>query len=270
MNKLKVALIQITSVLDPEVNLKKINDLISQATQAGAEAVFLPEMFYSITDMTAPTPYLIEGENEHFQNIRKIAIDHKIYLLGGTVSVKEGDKIKNRTFNFDPQGNLLSIYDKKNLFSVDLKESDKKTVIDEAKIYTPGDKFELTTIGEFKLGMSICFDLRFPEHYRKLSHMGANVLSICSAFTVPTGKAHWETLLRARAIENQCYVIACDQYGQHNDKVSTWGHSMIIDPWGEILVDLGEGEKFGIAEISIEKVKEVRKRLNVIRDPASV
>ena len=119
----------------------------------------------------------------------------------------------------------------------------------------------------FKLGLSICFDLRFPELFRSYSSQGATVLSISSAFTVPTGKAHWHTLVRARAIENQCYVIASAQWGKHNEKMSTFGHSLIVDPWGEILADAEEGEKIIFGELSLDKIKSVRERLDVLRNP---
>ena len=122
-------------------------------------------------------------------------------------------------------------------------------------------------VNQFKIGLSICFDLRFPELFRNYSSQGANVLSISSAFTVPTGKAHWHTLVRARAIENQSYVVASAQWGKHNDKMSTFGHSLVVDPWGEVLVDAEEGEKIVFAEFSLDRIKSVRERLDVLRDP---
>jgi deaminated glutathione amidase len=142
-----------------------------------------------------------------------------------------------------------------------------QTVIDESRVYTRGTKSQMVDVLGFKLGLTICFDLRFPELFRAYSAAGANMLSISSAFTVPTGKAHWHTLVRARAIENQCYVIASAQWGQHNEKISTFGHSLIVDPWGEILADAQEGEKIIFAEVTLEKVEQVRARLNVLRDP---
>lgn len=264
---MKIAALQMQSVLEPEKNLTTIRNLLAQAKSEKVEAVFLPEVFYSMSDGTKPTPYLVDGENEHFQNISRLASDFGLYILGGSVAALVDGKVMNRCLNFDPQGKLINFYDKINLFSCDLSKHSSNTVIDEGRIYTPGNTPLMMKLGEFNLGIAICFDLRFPEMFRSYSHAGANVLSISAAFTVPTGKAHWHTLLRARAIENQCYVIAPAQWGKHNDKLSTFGHSLIIDPWGEILADAGEGEKIITAELDLERILGVRERLNVIRDP---
>ena len=173
----------------------------------------------------------------------------------------------NRSYNFSPEGKDLGFYDKMNLFSCDLSKHPSNTVIDEGRVYTAGHTPVLLDIESFKLGLSICFDLRFPELFRLYSSQGANLLSISSAFTVPTGKAHWHTLVRARAIENQSYVVASAQWGKHNERMSTFGHSLIVDPWGEVLADAGEGEKIIFADLHLEKIATVRSRLNVIRNP---
>lgn len=264
---MKIAVLQLQSVLEPEKNLATIRKLLAEAQEQEVEAVFLPEVFYSISDGTRPTPYLVEGENEHYQNIAKLASDFNLYILGGTAATLVDGKVMNRCFNFDPQGKLIEFYDKINLFSCDLSKHSSNTVIDEGIVYTPGNTPKMMKLKDFTVGISVCFDLRFPELYRSYSHQGANVLSISAAFTVPTGKAHWHTLLRARAIENQCYVIAPNQWGVHNDKLSTYGHSLIIDPWGEVLADAGEGEKIITAELDLQRIAGVRERLNVIRDP---
>lgn len=264
---MKIAAIQIQSVLEPAQNLKTIRHFMSEAKAQKVEAVFLPEVFYSISDGVTPTPYLIEGHNEHYKNIQSLARDFGVYLLGGSVATRVSgvEKVLNRTYNFDPTGQEINFYDKMNLFSCDLSRDPSKTVIDESKNYAHGTTPQMLDLGEFKLGVSICFDLRFPELFRYYSSQGANILTISSAFTVPTGKAHWHTLVRARAIENQSYVIACGQWGVHNEKIKTFGHSLIVDPWGEILADAGDGEKMIVADLSLEKIKEVRSRLNVLR-----
>ncbi|WP_408097931.1 carbon-nitrogen hydrolase family protein [Peredibacter sp. HCB2-198] len=264
---MKMGVIQLQSVLDPAQNLKTIRKFLDEARTNGAEAVFLPEVFYSMSDGTKPTPYLVEGKNEHYEAIRKLAVDSGLYILGGSAATNVDGKIMNRSYNFAPDGTELMIYDKMNLFAVDLSKHPSNTVVNESKVYTSGNTPKLLPLKEFKIGLSICFDLRFPELFRSYSSQGANVLSISSAFTVPTGKAHWHTLVRARAIENQSYVIASAQWGQHNEKMSTFGHSLIVDPWGEILADAGEGEKIIFADISLEKIEAVRARMNVLRDP---
>ena len=264
---MKIGVIQLQSVLEPAQNLSTIRKFLAEAKANHAEAVFLPEVFYSVSDGTKPSPYLVEGKNEHYEAIRALAVDSGLYILGGSAATKVDGKILNRSYNFAPDGTEIMTYDKMNLFAVDLSKHPSNTVIDEARIYTCGNTPKILPLGDFKIGLSICFDLRFPELFRKYSSQGANVLSISSAFTVPTGKAHWHTLVRARAIENQCYVIASAQWGQHNDKISTYGHSLIVDPWGEVLADAEEGEKIIYADLSLEKIESVRARLNVLRDP---
>lgn len=266
---MKIGVVQLRSVLDPAINLATIRNFLAKAKNEGAQAVFLPEVFYSMSDGTKPTPFLVDGKNEHYENIRKLSIESGLYILGGSAATNMNGKIMNRSYNFAPDGTELMLYDKMNLFAVDLSKHPSNTVVDEARVYTAGNTPRILAIDQFKIGLSICFDLRFPELFRMYSYQGANVLSISSAFTVPTGKAHWHTLVRARAIENQCYVIASAQWGQHNEKMSTFGHSLVVDPWGEILADAGEGEKIIFAELSLEKIESVRARLNVLRNPKS-
>ena len=264
---MKFGVVQMCSVLDPETNLSTVRRFLNEAKNNGVKAVFLPEVFYSMSDGTKPTPYLVEGKNEHYEAIRKLALDSSLYILGGSAATLVNGKVMNRSYNFSPDGSELALYDKMNLFAVDLSKHPSNTVVDEARVYTAGNTPEIISLDEFRIGLSICFDLRFPELFRSYSYQGANVLSVSSAFTVPTGKAHWHTLLRARAIENQSYVIASAQWGQHNEKLSTFGHSLIIDPWGEVLSDAGEGESIIYGELSLEKIESVRARLNVLRNP---
>lgn len=260
---MKIALIQICSKLDPQENIAKIDQLISdcKAKHPNIEAVFLPEVFYSMSDGTKPTPFLVEMENEHYQNIAGLAKRHNVALLGGTAASLLDSQVINRSYNFDAAGNLLAHYDKIHLFSIDLKS--ERTVLDEAAVYTAGNKTQAFDFGEFKIGLTICFDLRFPELFREYFRQGVNVFTVASAFTKVTGKAHWLTLLKARAIENQSYVIACDQWGEHNDKISTWGHSYAIDPWGEVIAECGEGEGFAVCELEISKIDKIRSRMDM-------
>lgn len=262
---MKIALIQICSKLDPTVNLAKIDNLISEAKrqEPGIEAIFLPEVFYSMSDGVTATPFLIEDNNEHYQRIQNIALMHKVYVLGGSAATRVNDEILNRCYNFDPQGRELSIYDKIHLFAVNIRGREKSTLIDESIIYTSGNSLKSFELKGFKFGVTICFDLRFPEMFRNYFEQGVNVFSVSSAFTKTTGEAHWETLLKARAIENQSYVIACNQWGQHNEKSSTYGHSMVIDPWGEVIANCAEGESYAICELSLSRIKKIRGRMNV-------
>lgn len=251
---MKVAVLQLTSVLDYKVNLEKIRGFLKSAKNQGAVAAFLPEVFYSMSDGVTPTPYLVNAGNEHYLEIQKLAIDFEMALIGGSAATMLNGKVVNRAFNFDKLGNDLGHYDKINLFACDLPN--KK--ISEANNYTAGSEYKMVELDCRKIGLGICFDVRFSEmglHYRK---QGAEILTYPAAFTVPTGKAHWHTLLRARAIENQCYVIAAAQWGVHNEKMQTYGHSLVIDPWGDILLDLGEGEKVGVADLDFSKIDLIR------------
>jgi predicted amidohydrolase len=263
---MKCTIIQLCSQIKPEYNLEKINYFLKQAKLDGCKAAFLPEVFYSMSDATKPTPYLVEGENIHYQNIQKLAQDNQLYLIGGSAATKVEDKIVNRIYNFNPRGELINHYDKIHLFGLKLnKESNQNNLtISEADVYTPGSEYKMLMLDQWKIGLSLCFDMRFPKMYRYYSAQGCQLLTMASAFTIPTGKAHWESLLRARAIENQSYVIAAGQWGKHNEKIQTWGHSLVVDPWGEIILDLGEGEKQGYVDLDLELVQKVRSRIDVL------
>lgn len=255
-----------TSGLDPRENIEKIENFLKQANTASVSYVFLPECFYSLSDGTKPTPFLVEEGNEHFFNIQNLAKKYGVYLLGGSAATTNpnGEKVNNRNYNFSPSGELLETYDKIHLFSCDLSRTQSQKVIDESTIYESGNRPKLLEIDEMKIGLGICFDVRFPEMARRYFLAGANLLTFSAAFTVPTGKAHWHALLRARAIENQCYVIAPAQWGQNNEKISTYGHSLVVDPWGEVILDAKEGENFSFVEIDFNYVDEVRRRLKVL------
>lgn len=265
---MKIAAIQLCSALEPKTNIQKIQQFIEMAKdqEPKLEAVFLPEVFYSMSDGTKATPYLVEKGNEHYKAIQSLAIENKVYLIGGTAATVDpnGEKVLNRTYNFDPKGVELVSYDKMHLFSVDLSRHKSNTVIDEGIVYQCGNEPKLLELNkDWKVGLGVCFDLRFPELYRHYFSQGANIMTVASAFTIPTGKAHWETLVRARAIENQSYVIAVGQWGNHNSKIKTFGHSMIVSPWGEVIANAGEGEGYILADLEIDQVEKVKNRLDV-------
>ncbi len=267
---MKIGVIQLCSSLDYQSNLKKIRDLLQDAQKEHVEAVFLPECFYSMSDGTKPTTHLIDPSGgEHLENIRSLAKDFSLYILGGSAAtLSDSGKAFNRAYNYDPQGNLLGVYDKMNLFACNISQSfqgKEKTVLDESQYYQAGTSPLMLDIGDWKLGLSICFDLRFPEFFRNYSMQGVNLITISSAFTAVTGKVHWRPLLQARAIENQCYVVAANQWGENNSKITTWGHSMIIDPWGKIIANAENGEKLITAELEIDLVQQVRQRMDVLR-----
>ncbi len=258
---MKIAVIQITSVLNFKENLKQINSIIIQAKKEHQiKYFFLPEMFYSMSNCIDVTPYLVENKNEHYQNIQALAVDNNVHIIGGTAATKENDRIYNRTYSFDPQGVEYPYYDKINLFSI----NSTKQVIDESQLYSRGDKIiDFKLAEDWHVGLSICFDLRFSSHYRELYRRNCNIITVSSAFTIPTGKAHWEVLLRSRAIESQSYIIAADQVGINNERISTYGYSMIINPWGEVIASAKDEVGYIFAELDLEFVKKVRSRINM-------
>ena len=259
---MKVAVVQLTSDLDYKKNLDVIDSLIKEGKKQGAEAFFLPEVFYSMSDGNTSTPHLIEEKNEHYKNIQNLAKNNQVALIGGSAATLLNGQVVNRAFNFDHNGNDLGHYDKIHLFACDLPN--KK--LSEAKTYTAGSEYKLVQYKNIKVGLGICFDVRFSEQALYYRNQGAHILTFPAAFTVPTGKAHWHTLLRARAIENQCFVIAAGQWGYHNEKIQTYGHSLIIDPWGDILVDLKEGVGVGVADLDLDKIDFIRHSVLMNRD----
>lgn len=261
---MKIGVIQLNSKLDAQHNLNKVEELILEGKKDGAYIFFLPECFLSMSDGSKPTPYLMDNGNEWYVKVQNLSKKHGVALVGGSAAtVNNGSqKVLNRAYNFDQNGNDLGHYDKIHLFACDLP--DKK--ISEGTIYAHGKDDKLIEVDGLKIGLGICFDLRFSEmalNYRKL---GAQVLTYASAFTVPTGKAHWHTLLRARAIETQCFVIASAQWGFHNDKMQTYGHSLVVDPWGEVLLDLQDGEKVGVVDLDLSSITRVRQSVLMHRE----
>lgn len=257
--KVKVAIVQMTSVLDFNENLKKLEAFLKEAKAQGASYIFLPECFYSMSDGKRPTPFQVHKDNEHYKNIQNLAKNYSLFLIGGTAATSYKKGSKNRAYNFGSDGKDLGHYDKIHLFSCDITNKEGETKkIDEADIYIPGSELKLLEIDGLKLGLGVCFDLRFAEMAGEYKRRGANILTYSSAFTVPTGKAHWEILLRARAIENQCFVIASAQWGRNNNKIITYGHSMIIDPWGKVLVNAQEGEKVICVELDLLEIEKTQ------------
>lgn len=264
MNKLKIAIIQLTSSLDYKSNLEKIQKFISSAKGEGAQAIFLPECFYSLSNGKEPSPFLVNESNEHFENIRKLAIENNVYLIGGSVAYQSEAGVLNRALNFSPTGDLIGHYDKINLFSCDIKSKDgTRKKVDEGIIYTSGSTPKIIEVEGFKIGLAICFDLRFSNLLLHYFRNKVDILTFPAAFTVPTGRAHWHTMLRARAIEGQCYVLAAAQCGENHPNIRTFGHSLAVNPWGEVMGDAGENEGYIIAELSKEDLQEYRSRMNL-------
>ena len=264
-SKFTAACVQMTSEREFEPNIEAASDLVRRARDAGASLILTPE----ITAMFEPNreQHLVkakaEAENPALAAFRELAKETGAWLLIGSMAVKiAADRLANRSFLLTPEGEIAARYDKIHMFDVDLKNGETYR---ESVLYRPGDTPVLAELPWGTLGMTVCYDLRFAYLYRTLAQAGADFLTIPAAFTVPTGKAHWHVLQRARAIETACFVLAPAQWGEHAEGRKTYGHSLIVDPWGEVLADAGEGVGFVTAEIDPAKIAEARRMVPALR-----
>lgn len=262
MSQLDVALIQMRSGVDPAENLETALAQIRAAAGEGAQLVATPETTHLVQkDADAAFAVMRAPEDDPaIPAFAGLAKELGIHLLIGSLAVRLGErKAANRSFLFGPDGDTLATYDKAHMFDVGLGVGETYR---ESDNYRAGDRLEVRDVGAAKLGLSICYDVRFAYLYRALAQAGAQVISVPAAFTRPTGRAHWEILLRARAIETGAFIIAPAQGGLHADGRRTWGHSMIIGPWGEIIAQLDHDEP-GIltARLDMRKSDEARRRI---------
>lgn len=261
----KVAAIQMTSSQSITENLTQAGKLIEQAAKAGAKLIVLPEMFATMgmDKEQAYTVYETFGSGPIQDFLATQARNFKIWLVGGTLPIRSLDDQRARAacLLFDDQGECVARYDKIHLF--DVYVSDSKESFQESKRIEPGDNVVVIETPVGKLGLAVCYDLRFPELFRNMFNEGAEIFALPAAFTVPTGTAHWEILMRSRAIENTCYMIGAAQWGTHPQGRKTFGDSIIIDPWGRILAQLPDGIGFIIIDIDLDALKEIRKNLPI-------
>ncbi|MBV8934749.1 MAG: carbon-nitrogen hydrolase family protein, partial [Alphaproteobacteria bacterium] len=261
------ACIQFTSAREYEPNIRVVCDLVRRARDGGADFVMTPEN----TGLTEPNGKLRrekardEANHPVLAALREVAKETGIWLLIGSLAVElsrepgtaTGERrLANRSYLVDPSGSVVARYDKIHMFDVDLAGGESYR---ESNAFRPGARAVLAETPWGMLGMTICYDLRFPQLYRALAQTGADFLAIPSAFTVPTGKAHWHALMRARAIENGCFVFAPAQWGEHAEGRRTYGHSLIVDPWGEVLADAGKGVGIISARIEVAAIAKARR-----------
>jgi predicted amidohydrolase len=262
---LRVACLQLTPGNDLDRNLAEISRLIAAAVASGASFVLLPE-FATYLDRASHSMRSSAARQEEcapLQQLRRTAAELQIWLLiGSLVILDEGDaeqRMSNRSFLIAPDGNIAASYDKIHLFDATL--ADGRTV-GESRHYRGGDTAVVAETPFGRVGLSVCYDLRFPQLYRAMARAGADILVIPSAFTAETGAAHWETLVRARAIETGCYVLAPATVGTHPGAWETYGHAMIVDPWGRVVANCGtRGSTFCAAEIDLAHCAEARSRI---------
>jgi predicted amidohydrolase len=258
---MKIAALQMVSTTSVERNLDAARALIERAAGLGAELVVLPEYFCFMGRSDRDKLALAEapGEGPIQSMLAESARRHRLWVVGGTLPMQSGEagRAMNANLVFSPEGAAVARYDKIHLFRFD----DGREQHDEGRTLKAGGTPVAFAAEGIRVGLSVCYDLRFPELYRALMQPPCDLLCVPSAFTHATGSAHWEVLLRARAIENQCYVVAAAQGGRHENGRRTFGHSLVVDPWGEVLALLPEGEGVVSAEVRPERIAEVRARL---------
>jgi len=260
------------SGIDPDENASQLRSLITEAAAGGATMIFTPEMSGLLDRDRSRATSAIRTEQDDMvlATVRSEAAKQRIWVQLGSLAIKtSGDpeeKWINRSYLINPDGEIDAFYDKIHLFDVDLGPDETQR---ESSAYARGNRAVVASVPDATLGLSICYDLRFSALYEALTNAGAEILSIPAAFTVPTGKAHWEVLLRARAIEAGAFVVAAAQYGRHADGRSTYGHSMVVDPWGEILLDMADGTGLAFCDLDLTKIQEVRSRVPAVANRKS-
>ncbi len=260
MTDLRVACIQNTATRDIDANLAWVSARIDEAAAGGARFIALPETVGLIEPVNEqiPAATFSEDDDAGLAAFRERAAAHGVTLLVGSQLIREHGKIYNRSFLLDPDGEIRARYDKLHMFDIELKNGEAYR---ESDAIEPGDRAVVVETPLARIGLSVCYDLRFGALYRALAQAGADIITIPAAFTQTTGEAHWHTLVRARAIETGAYVLAPNQCGHHCDKRYSYGHSLIIDPWGEILADGGAEPGIVYADLDLSRVAKVRSRI---------
>jgi predicted amidohydrolase len=261
---MRIALLQMTSGIDPRENAAAIVEAVGEAKVGGATMLFTPEMS-GLIDRDRPRAagsIVSQAVDPVLAAVRQAAAEHGLWVHLGSLAVRRDDgRLANRGFVIDDAGAIRATYNKLHLFDVDLPTGESWR---ESAAYAPGEAAVVVDTPAGRLGLSICYDVRFAALYTVLSDAGATVLAVPAAFTVPTGAAHWHVLLRTRAIEAAAWVVAAAQTGRHEDGRETYGHSLVIDPWGKVVLDMGEGPGLGFAEIDPGHVADVRARIPVL------
>ncbi|MFT5218831.1 MAG: putative amidohydrolase [Planctomycetota bacterium] len=268
MTSFKVACIQNTATRDIPANIGWVCKRIDEAAAAGAEFISLTETVGLIDPVNERLAEQVFSEADDFGLNAFIdkAAEHHVNILVGSQLIRDQSAIYNRSFLLDTTGAITARYDKLHMFDIELANGESYR---ESDVITPGDKAVVVDAGFARIGLSVCYDLRFSALYRALAKAGAEIITIPAAFTQTTGKAHWHTLIRARAIETGCYVVAANQCGHHLDNRNSWGHSMVVDPWGEVLADAGSEPGVIYADIDIEAVARARSRIPVLQNERS-
>ncbi len=266
---MKIAVHQMCSTTDPDNNVRNMEYAVRESAKSGAVMYFAPEMSILIdrNRNRAGSHIVSEADSQHIRVLSKAAKDAGIWVHCGSVPVlhdnsgeHHGGKCANRSLLFGPDGQVRARYDKMHLFDVNLSSGESWR---ESAAYAGGASPVIVDTPLGLMGLTICYDLRFPELYAALIRSAVDIIAVPAAFTVPTGTAHWHTLLKARAIEAEAFVVAAAQSGEHEDGRLTYGHSLVVDPWGDVLLDMGEGEGLAFTELDLKRLGEVRAQIPV-------
>lgn len=268
---MKAALYQARTGIDPNRNAETLVRAVAEAAGEGADILFTPEMSGLLDrDAERASGFIVaEADDLVLRAVRAAAAEHRIWVQLGSLAIRRAaGKLANRSFVIDDTGAVRTSYDKMHLFDVDLPRGESWR---ESARYAPGDFAVVTDTPFGRLGLSICYDLRFPALYAELAAAGATLLSVPAAFTVPTGSAHWHLLCRTRAVETGAFVFAAAQCGLHEDGRQTYGHGLVVDPWGEVLLDMGEQEEaIAYAVVDLRKVERARAAIPALRHRRAV
>ncbi len=258
----RIGVLQMTSGIDPDANAAALAAGIAEAKQGGAAMLFTPEMSGLLDrDRQRAARHIVpEAANPVLAAVREAAAAHGLWVALGSLAVaREDGRWANRSFVIDAGGTVAARYDKIHMFDVELASGE---VWRESAAYAPGEQVVTAETPVGKLGLTVCYDIRFPALFEELGRQSCDVIAIPAAFTVPTGKAHWHLLQRARAVEASAYVVAAAQVGEHADGRRTYGHSLVVDPWGDVALDMGgEAPGLAFAEIDSRRIADVRKQL---------
>ena len=261
---MRIAILQMTSGIDPEANARSIIDAVGQAKQGGAQMLFTPEMSGMLDRdrKRASGKIAFEDQDLVLKAVQQAAAEHQISVAIGSLALRRSgdERWVNRSLLIDAKGTIAARYDKMHMFDVELATGETWR---ESAAFAPGEQVithQDTALGT--IGLAVCYDMRFPALFEALGNAQCDLISIPAAFTVPTGRDHWHVLLRARAIEASAFVVAAAQVGQHEDGRATYGHSLVIDPWGEVLLDMGgDGPGLAFCDLPMDRIAEVRGQL---------
>ena len=264
MNKLKIALCQMNVIDNKQENILKATSMINEAAKHNSNFIVLPEMFNCPYSNDKFVEYAENEKSSHtLESISKLAGKHETYILAGSMPEKEDSKIYNTSYLFDREGSIIAKHRKMHLFDVDVKGG---IYFKESDTLTPGNKFSICETDFGKIGMGICYDVRFPQLAQINVNNGAKILFYPGAFNMTTGPAHWELLFRSRALDNQVFCVGVAPALNKDSSYHSYGHSIVVNPWGEVICQLGQKEELKIVEIDLDEIKKVRNEIPVLKN----